>query len=277
MARKVLVWKDHNPWSIHVKKLKITASFALLALGAASAANATIATVFDDWNGGSANFNQTVGDAGTTATHDIWTSLSFTNGGKELVRSGYTVTRTGGSTLSDVGIYGAYSSSPTAYTSGHTIDISPYGDGTDNGHGDNNGLGSKVSGLTFVFNSAINSIGFEVGDWATCCQQSDLYISFGNNAPIRVGSSTAYGDQFLTNGGAGVYVAAFDDSNTFDTVHFWGDGWGEYLVMGGTISYATLDEGSLPPSTDVPEPASLTFFGLGLIFLGWMMRRRKAV
>lgn len=258
-----------------MKKLTLIASIALLSLGAAGAANATITTVFDDWNGGLASFNQTVSDAGSTATHDNWSSLVFTNGNTKLVRSDYTVTRTDGSTLSNEGVYHAYHSSPYTSTTGQTINISPYGDGTDGGHGDNNGLGSKNSGLTFVFDSGINALGFEVGDWATCCQQSDLYISFGNNAPIRVGSSITEGDQYLTNGGAGVYVAAFDDSDTFDTVHFWGDGWNEYLVMGGTISYAALERGTLPP-TDVPEPAPLTFFGLGLILLGMLMRRRRA-
>lgn len=257
-----------------MKKLSFIASIALLTLGAAGTANATISTVFDDWNGGLANFNQTVTNAGATASHDNWASFVFTDGGKKLERADYTVTQTDGSFLSDQGIYSAYGSSPTAYTSGRTLGIDPYGDGSDTGHGAGDGSGSKGSGLTFVFNSGINALGFEVGDWATCCQESDLYISFGNNAPIKVGSSTIANDQFLTNGGAGVYVAAFDDSNTFNTVHFWGDGWGEYLVMGGTISYATVDQGSLPP-TEVPEPAPLTIFGLGLVLLGLLMRRRR--
>lgn len=257
-----------------MKKLTLIATIALSTLGAAGTAHATIATVFNNWTDGLANFNQTVSDAGATATHDNWTSLVFANSNKELIRTDYTVTRTDGSALSDQGVYYASGSFPHALTTGRTIDISPAGDGSDTGHGANNGLGSKGSGLTFVFNSAINALGFEVGDWATCCQPSDLYISFGNNAPIRVGSSNNYGDQFLTNGGAGVYVAAFDDSATFDTVHFWGDGWGEYLVMGGTISYATLDQGTLPP-TDVPEPAQIAIFGLGLVALGIATRRRK--
>ena len=258
-----------------MKRLTFITSIALLTLGAAGSANATIQTVFDSWSGGLANFNTTVTNAGATATHDTWSSFAFTNGGTELDRTDYVVTQTDGSSLSDQGVYSAYGSSPTAYTSGRTLGIDPYGDGSDAGHGDGDGSGSKGSGLTFVFNSGINALGFEVGDWATCCQQSDLYISFGNNAPIKVGSSTTANDQFLTNGGAGVYVAAFDDSSTFTTVHFWGDGWGEYLVMGGTISYATVDQGSLPP-TEVPEPAPLTIFGLGLILLGMLMRRRRA-
>lgn len=257
-----------------MKKLNFLASIGLLTLGATGVANATINTVFDSWDDGLASFNATVTGAGGTSTQDQWNSLVFSNGNTELVRSGYTVKRTNGGAMFDNGIYQAFNSSPSSSTSGHTIDISPFGDGSDTGHGSNNGLGSKVSGLTFVFDSAINSLGFEVGDWATCCQQSDLYISFGTNAPIKVGSSTVFGDQFLTNGGAGVYVAAFDDSGTFDTVNFWGDGWGEFLVMGGTISYAVLDEGSLPP-TDVPEPAALGVFGAGLFLMGLMLRRRK--
>ncbi|HKZ09079.1 MAG TPA: PEP-CTERM sorting domain-containing protein [Rhodanobacteraceae bacterium] len=257
-----------------MKKLSLVAFVGLLVLGAASTANATIVTVFNNWTDGLANFNSKVAGAGGTATHDTWSSLSFSNGDTELDRTGYKLTRTDGTILSDQGVYNAYGSSPTAYTTGNTIDIDPYGNGTDNGHGDNNGLGSKGSGLTFVFDTGINAIGFEVGDWATCCQESDLYISFGNNAPIRVGQSLIAGDQFLTNGGAGVYVAAFDDSGDFDTVHFWGDGWGEYLVMGGTISYATLDQGSLPP-VGVPEPGSLGMLALGLLALGWLVRRRR--
>lgn len=254
-----------------MKKFSLVALVGLLVLGAASAANATIVTVFNNWTAGLTNFNSKVAGAGGTAIHDTWSSLSFSNGNTQLDRTGYTLTRTDGSALSDQGVYHAYGSSPAAYTTGDTIDISPYGNGTDSGHGSNNGLGSKGSGLTFVFNSGINAIGFEVGDWATCCQESDLYISFGNNAPIRVGQSVNYGDQFLTNGGAGVYVAAFDDSSDFTTVHFWGDGWGEYLVMGGTISYATLSQGSL----GVPEPGSLGMLALGLLALGWLARRRR--
>ena len=104
-----------------------------------------------------------------------------------------------------------------------------------------------------------------------------MYIRFGSNAPILLGSSTVSGDQFLTNRGAGVFVAAFDDSDTFSTVTFFGDGVGEFLVAGGTIRYAALQRGSLPPQTGaVPEPATWAMMLLGFFGIGAAIRRPKA-
>jgi len=103
---------------------------------AASTANATIVTVFNNWTDGLTNFNSKIAGAGGTATHDNWASLYFSNGDTKLDSTGYKLTRTDGSALSDQGIYYAYGSSPTANTTGSTIDIDPYGNSTDNGHGD---------------------------------------------------------------------------------------------------------------------------------------------
>lgn len=249
------------------------AAIAIALATVSAAANATIATVYDDFDTGLINFNNTVTGAGGTATHDNWsTPLS----GTSVDRGDYTVYNNDGSSLNS-SIYNLFGAAPARQTSGYMVSIDPYGDGSDSGHGAGDGSGSKISGLTLDFGAkskSANAIGFEVGDWATCCQVSDLYISFDSNSPIRVGHSTTFGDGFLTNGGAGVFVAAFDDSNTFSKVSFWGDGWGEVLNMGGTVHYATLDEGSLPPSS-VPEPGSLALLGLGLFGLLVRGRRRS--
>lgn len=240
---------------MNILKLATTAAFAF----AAVSANATIYTVFDDLTGGVADFNATVTGAGAVATADQLTSIAS---GLSVDRGDYSLSRNNGGWISDNGVYW----SGSAQTSGSTIDISPSGTGP--------GIGAIGSGVTFTFDEAVNAIGFEVGDWGTCCQPSALFISFDDGAPIQVGLSQTWGDVFLTDGQPVVFVAAFDDSGSFSKVQFWGDGFGEYLVIGGTVRYALLGEGTLPP---VPEPATWALFISGFGLIGLAARRRRAL
>lgn len=224
-----------------------------LVLGVASAsANATVVTVFDAPAAGLNSFNNVVAAAGATATHDQWATLGS---GTSVARPGYTITRNDGNSISG---------SPYGTLSGQTIDISPAG---------GKGAAAIGSGVTLQFSSAINAIGFEVGDWGTCCQPSALFISFDGGAPIQVGVSTTTGDVYF-DGKSEVFVGAFDDTNQFTKVQFWGDGLGELLVFGGTINYALLDQGTLPP--EVPEPASLGLLAIGAMGVAAARRRKKA-
>lgn len=230
-------------------KMKLFAAGLLLA---ASSVQATIATVFEGIPTGAAKFDSTVIAAGGTVMTDVWTSMLS---GAVVDRGDYSITRTNGGSLS----FGSYGS-----MSGRILGIDPAGASRD-------ALATKASGITLTFDNPINSFGFEVGDWATCCHNptTDLFISFDNGAPILVATAKTEADGLFKNQAGRlvneIFVAAFDDSSSFSKVQFWGNGLGEYLVAGGQVKYALLKQNSLPPS--VPAPATAALLGLGLFAL----------
>ena len=108
---------------------------------------------------------------------------------------------------------------------------------------------------------------------------TELFISFDGGAPFLVGSASQTSDGVFASQSTGnpvheIFVGAADDSGTFTTVSFWGNGIGEYLVAGGQVRYATIDEDSLPP---VPLPATgwLMIAGFGLMGAGKARRTKR--
>lgn len=201
---------------------------------------------------GTAAFDNAVTGVGGVVQTDTLSNLS---NGNTWNRGDYTISSTNGTNRP---IDNNYNGNLT----GNSIGINPT----------NNAAGS---GLTFTFNTAINAFGLEVGDWATCCFPSALYIAFDGGATRQVAVANNANDNpgFAKDGVFTNFVAGIDTSATFTTVTFYGDGVGEYLVAGSVIRYATLDIGSIP---DVPEPFAAGLVLFGLAGMGLYRRRRQA-
>lgn len=146
------------------------------------------------------------------------------------------------------------------------------------------------SGLTFTFSSPVNAFGFEIGDWATCCttttrpaaiqslygvpaQGSGLWIAFDGGAATLPANALSNLDNpgFAETRSYTNFIGAIDSSGFFSSVTFFGDGFGEFLVAGGTLRFASVPEGSVGT---VSEPATLALIGLSLV--GLAATRRKA-
>lgn len=130
------------------------------------------------------------------------------------------------------------------------------------------------SGLTFQFAHPVNAFGIEIGDWATCCFASSLYIAFDGGATRLVASAAAAGDNpgFVRYGQHTNFVAAIDDTGSFSRVTLYGDGVGEYLVAGGTLRWATVPAGTV---TSVPEPEGWAMLAVGLAVVARRLRDNR--
>jgi hypothetical protein len=132
-------------------------------------------------------------------------------------------------------------------------------------------------GLTFDFRRPVNAFGLEVGDWATCCFASALYIAFDGGATRLVASASGQRDNpgFRAYGQFTNFVGAIDTAGSFRRVTFYGDGLGEFIVAGGTIRYSALPVDVATTGTSpVPEPAPWQMLLVGAAAVAIAVRRR---
>jgi len=228
------------------------------------------------------------GTGATVTTRQVQGSNVFNY--TDLNGNAATVTVTRTNTGAAAATSGGYSSNGISL-SGNTWDISPQSSpagGGVNGLPDIAGFGS---GLTFTFSSPVNAFGFEIGDWATCCTSntrsaavqsaynvpatgSGLWIAFDGGAATLPANAFSANDnpgfaaaQSYTN-----FIGAIDSSGTFSKITFFGDGYGEFLVAGGTLRFGQVPIGSV----GLPEPGSLALVGLALAGLAAASRRKSA-
>lgn len=245
-----------------MSKLNLLSTTALLVVAASATPAMAQAIQNGPIDSQTVAFDNTITSNGGTVMLDTLANLGS---GSSWVRTGYTISSTDGSSRSiDSSYLPVGTNSAGAVTGGDAIGIDPYSP-------------FPSSGLTFTFLNPINAFGLEIGDWATCCHPSSLYISFDGGATRLVATANTGNDNPGIPAGDGFrnFVGAFDSSDTFTSVSFYGDGIGEYLVAGGTIRYGAVDIGSIPDPGAVPEPATWAMLILGFGAVGATLRRRQ--
>ncbi len=121
------------------------------------------------------------------------------------------------------------------------------------GCGDNSGIGFdsayewtyNTSPVTFTFNAPASAIGFDYAN-PTCCGDGSVLTLDGNSSGASSGFFGIISDTPVTS-----------------------------FVMSGSGSYMLIDNITYGQA-DVPEPASMALFGLGVGGLAMLRRRRKA-
>lgn len=216
-----------------MQRFKLNYLFSVMTIAYASAAMAETDVFYYDLSTGRTTFDNRVTGAGGNVSTDKLTGL--TGGTNSWARSAFTIT-----TPSNRSVQQYFINSSVADNDGFGIQMTAATLGA-------NTPGSlSASGMSFTFNNAVNAFAVELGDWATCCYPTKLYISFDDGAPILVGSAESSADNPGYNDGVTTFIGAIDDSGTFTKVTFWGEAQsGDVLYGGGVIRWALLRIGAL--------------------------------
>lgn len=267
------------------------ASFIAAAAGLACSASMAAPAIYNLSLPNISTFDNVITGAGeTVVTAQVVNGQSVYNyTDKDGNPATVTVTRPNGTSANPSGGYSDGGQS----LSGAVWSINPASSPAGGGVGGLADIPGFNSGLTFNFSSPVNAFGFEVGDWATCCmtgsrpagvvsdygvnaQGSGLWIAFDGGAFTLPANALTADDNpgFAQLGSFTNFIGAIDDTGFFSKVTFFGDGFGEILVAGGTLRFASVPEGSINP---VPEPATLALIGVALAGIAAARRREARV